>query len=160
MVSIINKCSEVVSLLLSSIYPALLTRNLNSFFHGYKWWSSTEPGSKSSLPVHDTFPDTSQIVVCKKSILIPSSLSVLKPAIHNRKRKRNRNRKRKIGKGILPRRTKYIRLQELDDSPSSLFIYRSIKQSSEHIISYPNIYHIISHISYQGNLWYFLFFNS
>ena len=152
MVSIINKCSEVVSLLLTSIYPALLTRNLNSFFHGYKWWSSTEPGSKSSLPVHDTFPDTSQIVVCKKSILLPWSLSVLKPVIHNRKRKRNTNRKRKIGKGIFLRWTKYIRLQEIDDSPPSL----SIKQSSE-LISY----HILTyHISYQGNLWYFFFFNS
>ena len=141
---------------LTSIYPDLLTPNLNSFFHGYKWWSSTDPGSKSSLPVHDTFPDTSQIVVCKKFILFPWSLSVLKPVIHNRKRKRNRNRKRKIGKGIFLRWTKYIRLQEIDDSPPSL----SIKQSSEHIISYPNIYHIISHISYQGNLWYFFFFNS
>ena len=30
-----------------------------------------KPGSKPSLPVHDTFPDTSQIVVCKKSILLP-----------------------------------------------------------------------------------------
>ena len=53
--------------------------------------------------------------------------------------------KTKDWKGDFP----HIRLQELDDSPSSL---STIKQSSEHIISYPNIYHIISLISYQGNL--------
>ena len=124
--------------------------------------SSTDPGSKSSLPVHDTFPDTSQIVVCKKSILIPSSLSVLKPVIHNRKRKRNRNRKRKIGKGILPRRTKYIRLQELDDSPPSLSIYRSIKQSivsiSYHILTYI-ISHLICHIRATFDISYFSILN-
>ena len=106
--------------------------------------SSTDPGSKSSLPVHDTYPDTSQIVVCKNSILIPWSLSVLKPVIHNRKRKRNRNRKRKIGKRIFLRWTKYIRLQEIDDSPLSFSIKQSSELISNHILTSIISYLIIS----------------